>query len=136
MNWRDSRQLIGSNPHCISGDWTGVHQRVARNRSESVWRVHVGIANVVVDPIPSIAVSATANRLRMIVDVGVVIDIRNVRYVGDMRIGDVDAVEISPAHAVPRDEWLAVAKRAPSVSAAKTNAHAPARATEPGDQRG
>jgi hypothetical protein len=45
----------------------------------------------------------------MVVDVGVVVDVCNIRDVGDVRIRNVDVVEVIAAHAIPRDERLAEA---------------------------
>ena len=40
---------------------------------------------------------------RMIVDVGVVVDIRDVSNIGDVSVGDVYAIEVPATHAIPRD---------------------------------
>ena len=53
--------------------------------------------------------TAAARRLsratfaRMIIDVGVVVNVRDVRNVRDVSIGDVYAVEVSAAHSIPRE---------------------------------
>ena len=40
---------------------------------------------------------------RMIVDVGVVVDIRDVSNIRDVRVGDVYVIKVSAAHSIPRD---------------------------------
>ena len=49
----------------------------------------------------------------IVVDVG---DIRNI----DVRVGDIDAVKVSAAYPIPRDEWFTKTKRAPSQASAET----------------
>src|SRR5690349_4832379 len=74
----------------------------------------------------------------MIIDVGVVIDIGDI-HIGDVRSCDVDAVEVTAAHAVPRNIRFTKAQGAPTVAAkASTEAdtHAPSGAAKPRNQRG
>src|ERR1700719_2924769 len=58
--------------------------------------------------------------------------------VGDVcnpRVGDIHAVKIASAHAIPRDKWFTKTKRAPSKLSAETKTHADP-AAKPGNQRG
>jgi hypothetical protein len=45
----------------------------------------------------------------MIIDVSVVVDVRNVRDIGDARVRNVNVVEVITAYAIPRDERFAEA---------------------------
>src|SRR5258708_25263556 len=77
-------------------------------------------------------------RSRVVVDEVVVIDIRNVRDIGDVRVGDVHLIEVTAAHAIPWDKRLAKSQRAPAIASAVTEpeAHAPARPAKESHERG
>jgi hypothetical protein len=79
------------------------------------------------------AASAWIAHSRAVVNEVVVIDIRNVRDIGDARIGDIHPIEVTAARAIPRDERLTKSQRAPTEASAETESKAgsPTRATEP-----
>src|SRR5215469_12656667 len=76
-----------------------------------------------------------ATRPRLPVGKVVVVNVPNVN-VGDPRIGNVHAIEVTKARAIPRDEWLSESKRTPTKASAKTEpeVNSPARPTEPCNQ--
>src|SRR5258708_40340386 len=84
--------------------------------------------------VPSVAIAASL----VIVHVGVVVDIGDVRNIRDMRVGDVHLVEVAAAHAVPGNVGLAKTQRAPAiaVSAAEANSYAPSPTAKPRHQGG
>jgi len=62
----------------------------------------------------------------------VVVDIRNVRNIGDVGVGDIHLVEIAAAYPIPGDEWFTETKRAPSQASAETESYSET-AAEPRD---
>src|ERR1043166_7588105 len=140
----DAAQLIRRYAHCISCNVTRVEERIARNCSEAIRRTHIGVANLVATMRPIRPPASTSTRrlararfsravVVRIVDIGVVVNIVYCGDVRDPRIGDVDAVEVASAHAIPRNERLTEPKRTPAVAVPATEAEAytPARPAEP-----
>lgn len=66
----------------------------------------------------------------------VVIVVRDVVDISDVRVADVHVAEITSARAIPRKEWLTPTERAPAKSATEPEANAKARAAKPGHERG
>src|SRR5260370_42492659 len=114
--------------------------------------MHIGVANLLAT-VRTVRASTGWRRLarfprlpglsRMIVDVGVVVDVCNVRDIGDARVRDVHVVEVITAHAIPRNEGLTEAQSAPShspavassITSAKADARAPSPPAKPRPQR-
>src|SRR5437870_2106917 len=70
------------------------------------------------------------------VPITIVIIVRDVGNIRDAGVGYVHSLKIIAAAAVPGNEWLAVAKRAPAVSTSERNPDAEVAASEPRDERG
>jgi hypothetical protein len=62
-----------------------------------------------------------------------VVDVVNVRDVCDARVGDIHAIEITAAYAIPRNVSFTETQRAPAKAAPETNANAPTAAAKPCD---
>jgi hypothetical protein len=62
-----------------------------------------------------------------------VVDVVNVRDVCDASVGDIYAIEITAARAIPGDVSLTITQRAPAKTSPETNANAPPAAAEPRD---
>jgi len=75
---------------------------------------------------------------RAIVQVVVVINIVDVRDVGNPGVGDVHAIEVAAACAIPRNERLTEPQRAPAKAPTETESEvdAPSRPAKPCDQCG
>src|SRR5689334_13395250 len=75
--------------------------------------------------------------VRCVMHIRVVVNIRDI-HVGDARIGDVHAIEITSAHVIPGHVGFAKTQWAPSVAASvaatEADTHAPLRPAEPRDQ--
>ena len=125
MNCGEPTQLVRRNPDPISLYRKRVRQRVTGDCGESAGSVHICVVHL----ITVVHVHVTVGKV-IVVDVG---DIRNI----DVRVGDIDAVKVSAAYPIPRDEWFTKTKRAPSQASAETESDptSPA-AAKPGDQRG
>jgi len=147
----DARQLLRRDAHCVAGHRPRVDQSIARHRGEPVRRAHVGVMKLV-PAMRSVRTSAAPcgrlSRSRVtrfsaagvIIDVGVVVNVRDIGDVRDPCVRYVHVVEVTAAHAVPRNVRLPVSQRAPAIApaetAAETDADAPVAAPEPRDQRG